>query len=67
MTVLNDMDRFHLAEDAIMRCGLAATAGHALDIIRDRLAEHSAYIREHGEDMPAIRDWRWSAPPTEPK
>jgi len=61
MTVLNDIDRFHLAEDAIKRCGLAATAGDALAICRDKLKKHSAYIREYGEDMPEIRDWRWSA------
>ena len=61
MTVLNDTDRFHLAEDAINRAGFAATCGNALKAIHEKLAEHSAYIREHGEDMPAIRDWRWSA------
>ncbi len=61
MTVLNDMDRFHLAEDAIKRSGLEVTAGDVLDICREKLRMHSAYIREHGEDMPEIRDWRWGA------
>jgi xylulose-5-phosphate/fructose-6-phosphate phosphoketolase len=61
MTVLNDLDRFHLAEDVIKRCGLEATAGNVLDICREKLRKHSAYIREHGEDMPEIRDWRWGA------
>jgi xylulose-5-phosphate/fructose-6-phosphate phosphoketolase len=59
MTVLNDIDRFHLAQDVIERCGLQATAGNVLDICLEKLREHSAYIREHGEDMPEIRDWRW--------
>jgi xylulose-5-phosphate/fructose-6-phosphate phosphoketolase len=61
MTVLNDIDRFHLAEDAIKRCGLESTASGVLDLCRQKLREHSAYIREHGEDMPEIRDWRWGA------
>jgi xylulose-5-phosphate/fructose-6-phosphate phosphoketolase len=61
MTVLNDIDRFHLAEDVIKRCGLEATARDVLNLCRDNLKKHSAYIREHGEDMPEIRDWRWGA------
>jgi xylulose-5-phosphate/fructose-6-phosphate phosphoketolase len=61
MTVLNDIDRFHLAEDAIKRCGLESTARDLLNLCRDKLKEHTAYIREHGEDMPEIRDWRWGA------
>jgi xylulose-5-phosphate/fructose-6-phosphate phosphoketolase len=61
MTVLNDVDRFHLAEDAIKRCGLESTAGDVLHMLREKLRMHSAYIREHGEDMPEIRDWRWAA------
>jgi xylulose-5-phosphate/fructose-6-phosphate phosphoketolase len=61
MTVLNDIDRFHLAEDVIRRTGLAPSAKGVLAIIKEKLAEHSRYIREHGEDMPEIRDWRWSA------
>jgi xylulose-5-phosphate/fructose-6-phosphate phosphoketolase len=61
MTVLNDVDRFHLAEDAIKRCGLESTARDVLHMLREKLRTHSAYIREHGEDMPEIRDWRWGA------
>jgi len=61
MTVLNDMDRFHLAEDVIKRCGLAATAGDALTAIHEKLRMHSAYVCDRGEDMPEIRDWRWSS------
>jgi xylulose-5-phosphate/fructose-6-phosphate phosphoketolase len=60
MTVLNDIDRFHLAEDVIRRTGLAPSAKGVLAIIKEKLAEHSRYICEHGEDMPEIRDWRWS-------
>jgi xylulose-5-phosphate/fructose-6-phosphate phosphoketolase len=67
MTVLNDIDRFHLAEDAIRRCGLESTAGGVLDLCRQKLREHSAYIREHGDDMPEIRDWRWGAQRSESK
>lgn len=61
MTVLNDMDRFHLAEDVVKRCDLGAAARPVLDMLRDRLKLHTAYVREHGEDMPEIRDWRWDA------
>jgi xylulose-5-phosphate/fructose-6-phosphate phosphoketolase len=60
MTVLNDMDRFHLAEDAIKRSAFASEAGNVLAVLHAKLASHSAYIREHGEDMPEILEWRWS-------
>jgi xylulose-5-phosphate/fructose-6-phosphate phosphoketolase len=62
MTVLNDMDRFHLAEDAIKRSGFASAAGDVLEALRAKLVMHSTYICEHGEDMPEIRAWRWSSP-----
>jgi xylulose-5-phosphate/fructose-6-phosphate phosphoketolase len=61
MTVLNDLDRFHLAGDAVRRCNLGAEATPVLAKFAQKLREHSAYIREHGEDMPEIRDWRWDA------
>ena len=61
MAVLNDLDRFHLAGDAIDRVAkLAPVAAYLKQGLRDRLSEHSQYIRRHGEDMPAIRDWRWN-------
>ena len=60
MTVLNQLDRFSLANDAIDRVpGLAARAAHVRQDIRDRLFNHRRYVREHGDDMPEIRDWVW--------
>lgn len=62
MTVLNELDRFHLAAAAIDRVPrLRDTAGHAKQHLRDRLLEHRAWITQHGEDMPEILEWRWSA------
>jgi xylulose-5-phosphate/fructose-6-phosphate phosphoketolase len=60
MTVLNDMDRFHLAADTIDRLPqLAASAAYAKQHLRDKLMEHREYITRYGEDMPEIRNWRW--------
>jgi len=62
MTVRNRMDRFHLAGDVIDRVpGLADTGAHLKQLIRDTLVDHRRYIEEVGDDMPAIRDWRWGA------
>ncbi|MCC6586845.1 MAG: phosphoketolase family protein [Bryobacterales bacterium] len=60
MTVLNDLDRFHLAIDVIDRVpGLQRVAAHQKQALRDLLIAHKQYIVEHGEDMPEIRDWQW--------
>jgi xylulose-5-phosphate/fructose-6-phosphate phosphoketolase len=60
MTVLNDLDRFHLAMDVIDRVpGLAARAGDFRQRLVEKRAEHTRYIREHGDDMPEIKDWKW--------
>ena len=61
MTVLNDLDRFHLAGDAVDRVPrLQRVGAHFKQWVRNRLVEHKQYIRDHGEDMPEIRDWKWS-------
>ena len=60
MTVLNRLDRFTLAMAAVERVPhVAVLAGHLVQHLRDRLADHRAYIREHGQDMPEVREWRW--------
>ncbi len=62
MTVMNDLDRFHLAMDVIERVpGLAARAAHQKQKLRNLLIDHKLYIARHGEDMPEIRDWEWPA------
>ncbi len=60
MAVMNDLDRFHLFGDVVDRVpGLAPRAAYAKQFIRDRLQDHKAYICRRGEDLPAIRDWKW--------
>ncbi|HUZ65364.1 MAG TPA: phosphoketolase family protein [Acetobacteraceae bacterium] len=60
MTVLNRLDRFHLAGDVIDRVPrLQAIAGHVKQHLRDKLIEHRTYVTCHGRDMPEISEWQW--------
>ena len=60
MTVLNELDRFHLASDAADRAvRLQARNAHFKQHLRSRLVEHSRYVRDCGDDLPEIRDWTW--------
>ena len=60
MVVLNELDRFSLADDVIDRVPrLGASAAYVKQMIKDKLIEHKHYIKQHGEDMPEIRDWQW--------
>ncbi|OAI84472.1 phosphoketolase [Rhizobium sp. GHKF11] len=61
MTVLNRLDRFHLALEAIARVpGLAEKAPETIGRLQAKLVEHRTYVEQFGEDMPEVRDWRWN-------
>jgi xylulose-5-phosphate/fructose-6-phosphate phosphoketolase len=60
MTVLNELDRFHLVMDTIDR--LPQTGGKGIYLkqqLEDKLIEHKQYIDKYGEDLPEIRNWKW--------
>ncbi len=60
MTVLNEMDRFHLVIDVIDRLPQTGTKGVYLkQLLQNKLIEHKHYIGTHGKDMPEILDWKW--------
>ena len=62
MTVLNELDRFHLAMAAVRRLPIGNdVAGPLIATFEEKLVLHKRYVREHGEDMPEIRDWKWDA------
>ena len=63
MVVLNNMDRYQLALDAIRRIPrLRNRVDEATERYRQTIARHKAWVSEHGEDMPEVRDWQWSGP-----
>ena len=60
MVVLNDLDRYHLAGDAIDRLPqLASKAAYIKQYLQEKLVAHKQYIKKYGEDMPEIRNWKW--------
>jgi xylulose-5-phosphate/fructose-6-phosphate phosphoketolase len=60
MTVLNELDRFHLAGDAADRAErLQPRNAHFKQHLRSRLVDHTQYVREYGDDLLEIRDWKW--------
>jgi xylulose-5-phosphate/fructose-6-phosphate phosphoketolase len=62
MVVMNDMDRYKLVMDVIDRVpGLATRAAVVRQRMVDQRAVHHRYVREHGEDLPEVRDWSWPA------
>jgi xylulose-5-phosphate/fructose-6-phosphate phosphoketolase len=61
--VQNDLDRFHLVLDVIDRLPqLEAKGADLKQMMNDKLVVHKLYIDKHGEDLPEIRNWKWSAP-----
>jgi xylulose-5-phosphate/fructose-6-phosphate phosphoketolase len=62
MVMLNDLDRFHLVIDVIDRVpGLADRAAHLRQHMTEQRLAARAYTREHGDDVPEVRDWSWTA------
>ncbi|MGA2668923.1 MAG: phosphoketolase family protein [Ignavibacteria bacterium] len=61
MAVLNDLDRFHLVMDVIDRVPILEKTGvHLKQKMQYKLIEHKQYIYQHGDDMPEIRNWKWT-------
>jgi xylulose-5-phosphate/fructose-6-phosphate phosphoketolase len=60
MVVMNELDRFHLVIDVVDRVpGLGERAARVRQEMVDLRTRHRAYVREHGEDLPEVRDWTW--------
>ena len=61
MTVLNELDRFHLVEAVLdFVPGLSVQTAHLRQRLFEKLVEHREYIERYGQDMPEIRDWEWT-------
>ena len=61
MVVLNNLDRYQLAFDAIRRIPrLVDQVQKASERYWTMMERHKLYVGEHGEDMPEVRDWRWN-------
>lgn len=60
MVVLNELDRYHLIMEAAERVPkMLHGRAYLRDFIDTKLIQHRAYIRQYGDDMPEIRDWKW--------
>ena len=61
MCVRNNIDRYQLALDAVLRIPrLAHIAEESRQLYSERIQKHRLYVAEHGEDLPEVRNWKWS-------
>ncbi len=62
MTVLNDLDRFHLVIDVVERVPkLEPRAANLTQLMREKLIAHRQYITTYGDDMPEVKNWKWAS------
>ena len=62
MRVQNDIDRFHLVQDVVDNLEhLGSKGAYLKQKMRDKLIEHKHFIDAHGEDLPEIRNWKWTS------
>jgi len=60
MVVMNDLDRFHLAQDVIDRVPqLRSVGAYVKQTIRNKLIEHRQYVTTCGKDLPEVQEWTW--------
>ena len=61
MVMMNDIDRYHLVMDVIDRVpGLGSHAALLRQQMGDTRRRARQWTREHGEDLPEVREWSWS-------
>ena len=65
MRVQNGIDRFSLTMQALLHIDLGDRDSHLIQRMKDKLVEHKQYIAEYGEDLPEIRNWKWTPAKTE--
>ncbi|MCC5013585.1 MULTISPECIES: phosphoketolase [unclassified Legionella] len=62
MTVLNELDRFHLVLEVLNQLPHSGSEEQKLvENTKIKLLEHQQYIRQHGQDLPEIRNWKWDS------
>jgi len=60
MTVMNSLDRYHLAADVVDRVPkLQRIGAHFQQFVRNKLVEHKEYVQRHGDDMAEVKQWVW--------
>ena len=61
MRVQNNIDRFNLVIDTVKRLPqLGNTAAYVIQEMRHKLIEHRQYITTYGQDLPEVREWKWT-------
>jgi xylulose-5-phosphate/fructose-6-phosphate phosphoketolase len=59
--VLNKLGRFQLLQDVVDRLPEPGSKGaYVKQMLKDKLVEHTLYLNKYGQDMPEIRNWKWS-------